>query len=161
LETRVPDLTLWAAPNPSLGLQCLGTARGTAVATGVTSVSLFVLLILAIVRRLRGGPSRFERALARRSRERHAFREVVRAARHEKSLETLTKLYSWLTVRFPGELDRTLTPLRDATPEAGEACRGLERALFHEEQRDRPAGSLVSILRRARKAMGRARRSRA
>jgi hypothetical protein len=157
-EASVPDFTLWAAPNPSLGFQCLGTARGSALATAFGTFAMLALLTLGIVRRVRRGPGGWERALAQRSRERRAFREVLREARHGSSLMLLQKMYAWLIVRFPGSLDRTLAPLERATPEAKSACVRLEGELFREMKSVGRPSAFVFMLRRARNAMGRLRR---
>ena len=157
LEAGVPALTLWAAPNPSLGFQCLGTARGAAVATELGSLVLLALLGALAVRRVRRGPGRIERALERRSRERRAFREVLRAVRHGAPLAVLQRLYAWLAVRVPNGLDRTLAPLEVATPAASAACAALERQLFREPRAERAPRAWASALRRGRRALGRSR----
>lgn len=156
-EARVPDVKLWAAPNLSLGFQCLGTARGAALATEVSTLALLALLTVAIVRRLRHGPGRRERALERRFRERRVFHELLASVRHRPALVVLQKLYAWLDVRSPGGLERTLAPLTGATPEAAVAIATLERGLFREGISRFPLPGFVHMLRRARRVMRRKR----
>ncbi len=161
LEASVPELTFWAAPNPSLGFQCLGTAHATAVATELGSLGVLGLLVLAVLRRLRRGPGTYERALKRRSRERRAFHEVLRAARQGTRLRLLERMYTWLAIRNPAGLDRTLSKLAAATPAAGAACAELQRELFRNastEPPPRPGPVLARTLRRARRALGRTQR---
>ncbi|MEI9947541.1 MAG: hypothetical protein WDO74_00785 [Pseudomonadota bacterium] len=157
LDATVPELTFWSGPNPSLGFQCLGTASGAALATEVGSLGMLGLLAFAIVRRLRRGPGRLERTLRERSRERRVFNEAVRAARQGPALLGLQQIYAWLAVRFPATLDRTLTPLKDSTKEARDACVALEKSVFRDRNTAAPGLSFVHILRRTRKAMGHAR----
>ncbi|MEI9935738.1 MAG: hypothetical protein WDO69_00805 [Pseudomonadota bacterium] len=157
-DATVPELTLWTGPNPSLGFQCLGTASSTVLATEFGSLAMLGLLAFAIVRRLRRGPGRVERALKERSRERRAFHQAVQSLQQGPALLGLQKLYAWLAVRFPATLDRTLTPLKDATQPARDACEALEKSIFRTRNTGTPERSFVAMLRRTRKAMGRARR---
>jgi hypothetical protein len=158
LDATVPELTFWSGPNPSLGFQCLGTASGAVFATELGSLSLLGLLAFAIVRRLRRGPGRLERALKERSRERRAFREATRAVRQGPALLGLQKIYAWLAVRFPATFDRTLSPLKQATKQAGDACVAFEKSIFRARNQAAPEHSFVTMLRRTRRAMGRAQR---
>jgi len=152
----VPEISFWARPNWSLGFQCFGIQRSAAVATEVGSLALFALLVLAVVRRLRRGPSRFERALALRSRELRAFRAAVQAARRGSALDTLRSIYTWLVIRLPSRLDRTLAPLASATQESGIGCAKLEADIFRNRVSAAPGAEFGFMLRRARKALGRA-----
>ncbi len=155
LDATVPELTFWSAPNPSLGFQCLGTATGAALATELGSLVTLVLCALTIVRRLRRGPGRLERALKERSRERRAFHEAVHTIQQSPPLLGLEKIYAWLAVRFPISLDRTLTPLKSATKQAHDACVDFEKSVFRAGKTAPPGLSFVSILRRTRRAMAR------
>jgi len=158
LDAAVPELTFWSGPNPSLGFQCLGTASRAALATEFGSLSMLGLLTCAIVRRLRRGPGRLERALKERTRERRAFREAEQAVRHGPALLGLQKIYTWLAVRFPTSLDRTLTPLKEATKQARDACAAFEKSVFRERNMATPEHAFGTMLLRTRKTMGRARR---
>jgi hypothetical protein len=159
LDASVPELTFWSGPNPALGFQCLGTASSASFAPELGSLSLLALLGFAIVRRLRRGPGRLELTLKERSRERSAFREATHAIRQDPALFGLQKIYAWLAVRFPASSDRTLSPLKGATKQAGDACLALERAVFRERNMTTPGRSFVTMLRRTRRAMGRAQRA--
>lgn len=157
LDASISELTFWSAPNPSLGFQCLGTASGAALATEFGSLGMLGVLALAIIRRLRRGPGPLERAMKRRSRERHAFHEATHAARQGPALLALEKLYAWLAVRFATTRDRTLAPFESTTAPARDAVVAFEKSVFRDGNTAAPGGSFVSILRSARKAMGRSR----
>ena len=152
----VPDVGFWARPNWSLGFQCLGTARGAAVMTELGSVTLLALLVFAVVRRVRRGPGRFERAWQQRSRERRSFRAAIQAARSGSALSALQRVYDWLVVRFANRSERTLAPLVRSTNEAAAACAKLEADIFRNGVSAPPGAGFVAMLRRARKALGRA-----
>ena len=158
LDATVPELTFWTGPNPSLGFQCLGTASGTVLTTEFGSLITLGLFVFMIVRRVRRGPGRVERAIKERSRERRAFHEAVLAAQQGPGVVSLQKLYAWLAVRFPCSLDRTLSPLKDITKQARDACAALEKSVFGARNTGTPERSFVAMLRRTRKTMGHAQR---
>jgi len=83
---------------------------------------------------------------------------VLHAVRHGSALGLLETLYGWLAVREPHGLDRTLTPLEAATPDAGAACAQLERQLFRGDGVVSSATAWATIFRRARRALGDVRR---
>jgi len=155
-EATVEDTTLWAAPNPALGFSCLGTARGTALGTAVVLLGGLAIVTLLILRRLRRGPGRWERAFVRRSEERRAFHAVLRAARVGAAHQLLTTLYAWLTIRSPRKLDRTLNAFRHATAEASDLADSLDSAVFSTSASlSIDTGKSRAILRSARSAMRR------
>jgi hypothetical protein len=157
LDANVPELTLWSAPNPSLGFQCLGTASGAALATEFGTLTVLGLVAFAIIRRWRRGPGPLEKALKQRAHERQAFHEATRAARQGPGLLALQQLYTWLAVRLPTLIDRTLAPFANTSTPARDACVGLEKSIFRDRKTAAPGLAFVAILRRTRKAMGRSR----
>jgi len=155
-EAKIEDATLWAAPNPALGFSCLGTARGTALGTAVVLLGGLAIVTVLIVRRLRRGPSRLERAFAQRSEERRAFHAVLHAARNGAAHQLLTTLYAWLTIRSPRNLDRTLNAFRRTSAEASDLADSLDRAAFSTgESVSIDTGKSRAILRSARSVMRR------
>jgi hypothetical protein len=147
-RATVADVGVWAAPNPALGLHCLGTARGADVATGLGLLALSALVVLGVRRWRRGAAER--RA---RSSERRAFHALLAAVRGGSALEALDELYAWLHARAPDAGERTLAPVEQASPEAERAVATLERGLFRDPPTRRVQSGLAGALRRARRAL--------
>lgn len=156
-EATIDDQTFWTRPNWALGVACFGTAKAAALATTAALCLTVVLLSIAVVRRVRRGPGRIERALAARLEERRAFREVTRAADSNAAGTLLEALYRWLVIRSPQKRDRTLQAFRNASGDANALSYKLERAMFREGRAkiDTPNGS--TICQHARGAMNRSR----
>jgi len=157
-EARVPAVKVWAYPNPALGFQCLGTARAAGVVTELVSVGTLALFAWALIQRRRRGPGRVALAWRERSRERRAFHGAVVAIQREPPFVGLQKIYAWLAIRFPRLPDRTLAPLEATSDEARTVCTGVESAVFGNGKSIPSPKAFVVMLRRARKAMGQARR---
>lgn len=144
--------SFWARPNFGLGLSAFGSAPGLDFALLLSTLVLLATLAHFTRRRLHEGPFAWEKRLRARYREQRAFVAFERALGHDAPLVLLRRAYAWLALRLPNA-ERTLAPLRDASPKSAEALQQWEAQAFHGAANGTPVRHPHRTFARARRAL--------